>query len=79
MQKWGRVGVPLPSGLLTPIYHWRKRITGHEFRYGMNRRRFLYSGILDGTRARDVLGYQPRTGVDWPTGEDDATEGAVDA
>jgi hypothetical protein len=32
----------------------------------MNRRRFHYSGVLDGRRARDVLGYVPSTGIDWP-------------
>ena len=64
--KWGSVGVPVPSPWLTPIYAWRRRVTGHDFRFGMNRRRFTYSGILDGTRARTVLGYQPEQGIDWP-------------
>jgi nucleoside-diphosphate-sugar epimerase len=64
--KWGRMGVPLPSHWLTPIYAWRRRTRGHDFRFGMNRRRFTYSGILDGTRARTVLGYTPETAIDWP-------------
>ncbi len=64
--KWGGIGVPLPSNWLTPIYAWRRKTRGHDFRFGMNRRRFTYSGILDGTRARKVLGYEPETAIDWP-------------
>jgi UDP-glucose 4-epimerase len=64
--KWGRMGVPVPGGWLTPIYAWRRKVTGHDFRFGMNRRRFTYSGILDGTRAKAALGYQPEHGIDWP-------------
>ncbi len=64
--KWGRLGVPVPGNWLTPIYAWRRRFTGHDFRFGMNRRRFTYSGILDGTRARRVLGYEPEYAIDWP-------------
>lgn len=64
--KWGRLGVPVPGNWLTPIYAWRRKVTGHDFRYGMNRRRFTYSGILDGTRAKRVLGYEPEHAIDWP-------------
>jgi UDP-glucose 4-epimerase len=64
--KWGRMGVPVPGRWLTPIYAWRRKATGHDFRFGMNRRRFTYSGILDGDRARKVLGYEPQQGIDWP-------------
>ena len=66
IQKWGRVGIPLPGSWLTPLYRWRTRITGHDFSYGMNRRRFHYSGVLDGTRARTVLGYVPCHPISWP-------------
>jgi hypothetical protein len=51
---------------MTPLYRWRRQLRGHDFSYGMNRRRFHYSGVLDGRRARDVLGYVPSTGIDWP-------------
>lgn len=64
--EWGRVALPLPDNLITTIYRLRGRITGHEFRYGMNRRRFHYSGILDGTRARRELDYTPCHPVEWP-------------
>ncbi len=68
IQKWGRLGIPVPGSWLTPLYRWRSRLTGHDFRYGMNRRRFHYSGVLDGARARDVLGYVPCHPVAWPVG-----------
>lgn len=66
IQKWGRPSVSIPGGLMTPVYRWRTRLWGTDFRYGMNRRRFHYSGVLDGRRARDVLAWQPATSVDWP-------------
>lgn len=66
IRKWGRIGVPMPGAWLTPLYRWRRRFTGHDFRYGMNRRRFHYSGVLDGARARELLGYVPCHPVTWP-------------
>jgi UDP-glucose 4-epimerase len=64
---WGRVGLPVPGFWMTPLYRWRRVVSGHDFRYGMNRRRFHYSGVLDGTRAREVLGYVPASPVAWPS------------
>jgi UDP-glucose 4-epimerase len=66
--KWGRIGVPLPGAWISPVYHLRQRLGLTEFRYGMNRRRFHYSGVLDGRRAREVLGYVPAHPVSWPAG-----------
>ena len=66
IRKWGRVGIPMPGDVLSPLYRIRRRVTGHDFRYGMNRRRFHYSVVLDGTRAERVLGYIPCHPVDWP-------------
>lgn len=63
--KWGRVGIPVPGSWMTPLYRWRHRVRGHDFRYGMNRRRFHYSGVLDGRRAREVLGFTATDGIDW--------------
>lgn len=68
IRRWGRVGVPVPGPLLAPAYRLRSRVTGRDFRYGMNRRRFHYSGVLDGTRARETLAYVPCHPVQWPTG-----------
>jgi UDP-glucose 4-epimerase len=69
IRRWGRLGIPIPGAWMTPLYRWRRRFTGHDFRYGMNRRRFHYSGVLDGTRAREVLGYVPSHPVEWPIGD----------
>lgn len=61
----GRVPVPLPGPFLAPAYWLRARTTGTSFRYAPNRRRLHFSGVLDGRRAREVLGYLPRVGVTW--------------
>ncbi len=66
INKWGRLSIPVPGSWMTPLYRWRRRLRGHDFSYGMNRKRVHYSGVLDGTRARDVLGYVPEHPVDWP-------------
>ncbi len=63
--KWGRIGIPVPGSWMAPLYNWRRTVRGHDFRYGMNRRRFHYSGVLDGRRARDVLGFVARDSIDW--------------
>jgi UDP-glucose 4-epimerase len=66
IQRWGRIGIPAINSLLSPIYRIRRRLTGHDFRYGMNRRWFIYSGVLDGQRAKEVLGHVPSHPIDWP-------------
>ncbi len=60
-----RVCVPLPGPLLRPLYGLRARALRAEFRYELNALRFHLSGVLDGRRARDVLGYEPRVPIDW--------------
>ena len=67
IHRWGRVGLPVSSALLTPIYRLRRRLRGAEFSYGMNRRRFHYGAVLDGGRALTKLGYTPSQRVLWPT------------
>ena len=68
MRKWGTPGLPVPGGLIRPLYALRHLVTGSDFSYGINRRRMHYGLILDGTRARRVLGYVPSHPVDWPVG-----------
>lgn len=68
IEESGRAGVPLPGPLLAPLYGLRRWIAGFEFRYDLNARRFHFGGVLDGTRARNELGYVPRTPVRWPRG-----------
>lgn len=66
IRAWGRLGLPVPGGWMDPLYRWRRRLTGTDFRYSMNRRRFHYSGVLDGRRAREVLRFVPAHPIDWP-------------
>lgn len=68
MRKWGTPGVPMPGRLIRPMYALRHLVTGSDFSYGINRRRMHYGLILDGTRAKGVLGYAPTHPVDWPVG-----------
>lgn len=56
----GRIDIPVPGPLLEPLYALRRRLAGFEFRYDMNVRRFHFGGTLDGTRAREILGYTPK-------------------
>ncbi len=62
----GRVDIPVPGPLMSPLYGLRRVVAGFDFRYDMNLRRFHFGGVLDGTRAAEVLGYTPRTSVRWP-------------
>ncbi len=68
MHKWGTPALPLPSGVIRPLYTLRHWATGSNFEYGINRKRMHYGLVLDGTRAREVLGYRPSHPVDWPVG-----------
>ncbi|MEP6858969.1 MAG: hypothetical protein ABJE66_00010 [Deltaproteobacteria bacterium] len=61
----GRIAVPVPSPLLSSLYRLRRRIAGFDFHYELNRQHFHFGGMLDGTRARVQLGYEPRTAVTW--------------
>jgi UDP-glucose 4-epimerase len=60
-----RVGVPLPGPILRPLYRLRRRLVGTQFSYRMNAPRLHLGGVLDGTRAREELGYEPRVGIAW--------------
>jgi len=66
MSRWGTRQVPAPSAVISPLYNLRHRLVGTDFSYGMNRRRMHYGLVLDGTRARERLGYVPRHPVAWP-------------
>lgn len=68
--RWGRLAIPVPGAWMTPLYQWRRRLRGHDFRYGMNRRRFHYSGVLDGRRAREALQFEPAAPVQWAVGKE---------
>lgn len=64
--RWGRLDVPVPGPLLSPLYWLREKTVGFEFRYDLNLARFHLGGVLDGTRARTLLGYQPRHPIHFP-------------
>jgi hypothetical protein len=74
IQRWGRLSLPAPESVLTVIYRARRIFRGAEFRYGMNRRRFHYSGVLDGHRAMEILRYIPSYPIDWPLSDLEAAE-----
>ncbi len=61
-----RLNIPVPGPLLAPLYGLRHRIAGFEFRYDLNLRRFHFGGVVDGGRARRLLGYVPSHPVRWP-------------
>ena len=66
IERSARVDIPVPGPLLSPLYGLRRWLAGFSFRYDMNLPRFHFGGVLDGTRARDALGYEPTTSVQWP-------------
>lgn len=74
-RKWGTPTFPVVDPLVAPLYELRHRLTGSEFTYGMNRNQMHFGLVLDGSRARDLLGYKPRTPVDWPNGGPARLEG----
>lgn len=65
-QRWGRLDLGVPGPLLSTLYRARASTLGMEFRYDVNFRRFHFSGVLDGTRARELLGYVPTHRIVWP-------------
>jgi len=65
--KSGRMGVSVPGSLLAPMYWLRSKLIGTDFRYDLNRFRFHYSAVMDGSRAKAQLGYVPQESIIWPT------------
>jgi UDP-glucose 4-epimerase len=61
-----RLDVPVPGPLMAPLYGLRKWVAGFDFRYDLNLRRFHFGGVIDGVRARRLLGYVPSHPVQWP-------------
>lgn len=61
----GVLELPVPGPLLGPLYALRALARGTDFRYDANRWRFHFNGVLDGTRAREELGYVPSHPIAW--------------
>jgi UDP-glucose 4-epimerase len=61
-----RLNLPVPGPLLAPLYNLRRGIAGFEFRYDLNRHRFHFGRVIDGSRARRLLDYAPGHPVRWP-------------
>ena len=71
----GRVALAVPGPMLRPLFALRGLVNRGEFVYELNRYRFHFSGVLDGRRAADVLGYRPRQRVDWSLGREATASG----
>ncbi len=61
----GRTAIAVPEPAVELLYAARALRRGYEFTWRMNRWRFRWGGVLDGTRAHEVLGYVPRARVDF--------------
>ncbi len=68
IQLSGRWEIPLPGPLLAPLYRARASTTNMEFSYDSNHRAFHFSSVLDASRARRVLGYEPKHRIHWRSG-----------
>ncbi len=65
---YGKPQLSAPGFAIRRLYGLRHWATGSQFRYGVNRQQMHFGLVLDGTRARRELGYEPRHPVDWPVG-----------
>jgi hypothetical protein len=65
IERAGRREIALPGPMLAPLYALRRPLTKLSFRYDVNRERLQSNCVLDGRRARDVLGYTPRARIDF--------------
>lgn len=63
VRRSGRRCVPLPGPWMAPLYRVRRAALGTDFDYSINRGRLHFGGVLDGTRARKILGYEPEVSV----------------
>lgn len=60
-----RISLPIPGPALTPLYALRSAFTGLRFRYSADQTRFHFGAVLDGSKARRVLGYIPEHSIDF--------------
>lgn len=65
IEKAGNRRISVPGPTIAPLYAARALTRGGDFRYDQNYFRFHFGGVMDGSRAREVLGYAPRQSVRW--------------
>ena len=65
IRKAKRRAIPVPAPLIAPLYRWRHHVLGTQFRWDLNHGRYRWNGVLDGTRARERLGYVPKHPIVW--------------
>ena len=58
-----RIDAPVPGPLLGPLYALRARLTRRRFDYLNDRVLFHYGAVVDGSKARRLLGYQPTSPI----------------
>ncbi|MBX3269413.1 MAG: NAD-dependent epimerase/dehydratase family protein [Sandaracinaceae bacterium] len=66
IRRSGRRQIPVPGPLMTPLYALRRAARGTDFDYAINRGRLHHGAVLDGARARTILGYAPEMPVPFP-------------
>jgi UDP-glucose 4-epimerase len=62
----GKRPLRIPGPLLGPLYRLRHLVERSDFSYALNAERFHHGLLLDGSRARLDLGYEPTQEVRWP-------------
>ena len=60
VRRSGRTQLPIPGPLMSPVYGARRAVLRSDFDYAMNRGRLHFNVVLDGSRAKNILGYEPR-------------------
>lgn len=66
IERAGRFCLSLPGPLLSPLYGARRVAGAGQFVFALNRDAFHFGTVLEGDRAKRVLGYAPRVPVAWP-------------
>ena len=66
IRRSARIDVPVPGPLMTPLYGLRRAVRGTSFDYRLNRGRLHFGVVLDGQRAKRLLGYAPEVTVTFP-------------
>lgn len=61
----GRPRIPVPDRFVARLQALGGGSRGNDFRYDQNHFRFRFSGVLDGTRIRNAVGYVPRQRIGW--------------